>query len=174
MQSSVSHMHTCTHTHTKDTHANHTCRICIQPKAGFFPRMETPGHHVTHASIMRPPHTRAPNSQCLCLGQGSSSQGAFTALQDEEQRNQDTQRQSASCSASLESCARKFMAAPPMPSHSGKCFRAPTLRLWPCIPLWPTPAFPSCATEADHQGCLTPHRELSQISPHRPFRPPET
>lgn len=174
MQSSVSHMHTCTHTHTKDTHANHTCRICIQPKAGFFPRMETPGHHVTHASIMRPPHTRAPNSQCLSLGQVPVHR---VLSQPCRMRNSGTKTPRDSqplAQPAWESCARKFMAAPPMPSHSGKCFRAPTLRLWPCIPLWPTPAFPSCATETDHQGCLTPHRALSQISPHWPFSPPET
>lgn len=136
-------LHHHTHVHTKDIYTKHTCGVCIQSEAGFFPRTETAW----------PPCDPWPDRVAPTHSSPWAGAAVFSVLsQPGGMRNTGPSNQERVC---LLPRRRAVLAGswPPHPHHSGKRFQAPPQS---CGPAWPTPAFPSSITKTDHLGCLAP------------------
>ena len=147
-------------THTARTQTQSTGAGCVQPRADFFPTEHSLPPGDTRQEGGAPTLTAS-----LSLGQCYSSQGAFTALRGEEQKDSETKSGAVSCPAGL---GRSWRPIPP-PHPLGSVSGAPNLGR--AAPRGGPLHFHPFATQTDHLGCLTLHRALSQTSP-RPFQPP--
>lgn len=105
--------------------------MCVQPRAGFFPRTEPPTRR--HTPRRWGPHTLTGSRS---LGQRCSSQVLSQPCGGEEQRDQETKSGVVSCPAGLGRSWRPTPSPHPLGGMSG----APTSAR---STAWPTTAFPS-------------------------------